>query len=66
MVRIVPRPPAHTLVQVSSPQGAATLRFETQVLRRFLARTHTVVAPGEEAVTVQLDHSLAALFGGRA
>ncbi|CCK24897.1 hypothetical protein BN159_0518 [Streptomyces davaonensis JCM 4913] len=55
----------HTVVELSAPQGMARLRFATEVLRRFLTRAHSVVAPGEEAVDVELDHDLMALFGDR-
>ncbi|MFM9368548.1 SsgA family sporulation/cell division regulator [Streptomyces sp. Da 82-17] len=65
-VRIRPQGPTHTLVQLFTPQGVAVLRFDTRVLRRFLVRTHSVVAPAKEAVTVDLEHGLATLFGGRA
>ena len=56
---------AHTYVEYRSPVGPAVLRFATSDLFRFLARTYTVIAPGEETVGAELDHGLAALFGGR-
>lgn len=64
-VRVRPGGPAHTHVEFHTPQGIALLRFTTADLTRFLARTFTVVAAGEETVGAELDHGLVALFGGR-
>ncbi|MEU9440808.1 hypothetical protein AB0D42_07750 [Streptomyces sp. NPDC048304] len=38
----------------------------TEVLRRFVARTDTVVARGEETVRAEPDRGLAVFFGRRA
>ncbi|AWT47142.1 MULTISPECIES: SsgA family sporulation/cell division regulator [Streptomyces] len=65
-VRVIPDGPVRTLVEFTSPHGVAVLRFHTELLRRFLTRTHTVVAPGEEEVAVELEHDLATFFGGGA
>ncbi|QOV36739.1 SsgA family sporulation/cell division regulator [Streptomyces ferrugineus] len=64
-VRVRPCGASHTYVEFHSPVGVAVLRFTTSDLYRFLARTYTVIAPGEETVGAELDHGLAALFGGR-
>ncbi|MGP3770169.1 SsgA family sporulation/cell division regulator [Streptomyces sp. SDT5-1] len=65
-VQITPRGPDHTRVELSSPQGVARLRFDTRALHRFLARSHTIVAPTEEVVAAELDHNLGTLFGSAA
>lgn len=64
-VRVRPCGDSHTYVEFRAPQGMARLRFASSDLLRFLARTYTVIAPGEEAVGAELDHGLVALFGGR-
>ncbi|NEB00508.1 SsgA family sporulation/cell division regulator [Streptomyces sp. SID13726] len=64
-VRVRPAGQDLTYVEFHSPQGTAVLRFTTADLYRFLARTWTVIAPGEETVGAELDHGLVALFGGR-
>ncbi|MFI7408636.1 SsgA family sporulation/cell division regulator [Streptomyces sp. NPDC049627] len=64
-VRVRPCGASHTYVEFQSPVGTAMLRFTTSDLYRFLARTYTVIAPGEETVEAELDHGLVALFGGR-
>jgi hypothetical protein len=64
-VRIRPCGASHTRVEFHSARGTALLRFGTSELYRFLARTYTVVAPGEETVAAELEHGLVALFGGR-
>ncbi|MFK4103795.1 SsgA family sporulation/cell division regulator [Streptomyces sp. NPDC019531] len=64
-VRIRPAGSAHTHVEFHAPQGIAVLRFTSADLTRFLARTYTVVAAGEETVGAELDHGLVALFGRR-
>ncbi|WP_432197876.1 SsgA family sporulation/cell division regulator [Streptomyces sp. bgisy027] len=64
-VRVRPCGTSHTYVEFHSPEGAARLRFVTADLNRFLARTYTVLAPGEETVAAELDQGLATLFGGR-
>jgi hypothetical protein len=63
--RVRPAGSAHTYVEFHAEQGVAVLRFTTADLTRFLARTYTVVAPGEETVGAELDHGLVTLFGGR-
>jgi hypothetical protein len=64
-VRVRPAGSAHTYVEFHAAQGVAVLAFPTADLTRFLARTHTVVAAGEETVGAELDHGLVALYGGR-
>ncbi|WP_020124033.1 SsgA family sporulation/cell division regulator [Streptomyces canus] len=64
-VRVRPAGSAHTYVEFHAAQGVAVLRFVTADLTRFLARTYTVVAAGEETVGAELDHGLVALYGGR-
>ncbi|MFF7644279.1 SsgA family sporulation/cell division regulator [Streptomyces canus] len=64
-VRVRPAGSAHTYVEFHAAQGVAVLTFPTADLARFLARTYTVVAVGEETVGAELDHGLVALFGGR-
>ena len=63
-VRVRPCGDSHTYVEFHTAQGVAVLRFASADLTRFLARTYTVVAPDEETVGAELDHGLAALFGG--
>ncbi|WP_030319682.1 SsgA family sporulation/cell division regulator [Streptomyces sp. NRRL B-3229] len=63
-VRVRPCGASHTYVEFHAPQGVARLRFATADLLRFLARTYTVIAPGEETVGAELDHGLLTLFGG--
>ncbi|MFJ9174495.1 SsgA family sporulation/cell division regulator [Streptomyces sp. NPDC102360] len=65
-VRVAPRGPSHTVVELQTELGVAMLRFDTKVLHRFLARTHTVVAPGAETVAPELDRGLTAIYGGAA
>ncbi|MEV0321523.1 SsgA family sporulation/cell division regulator [Streptomyces sp. NPDC050658] len=43
-VRVRPSGEARTLVELHAPAGAAALRFDSQVLHRFLLRTHAVLA----------------------
>ncbi|MEU8848159.1 SsgA family sporulation/cell division regulator [Streptomyces sp. NPDC048564] len=62
-VRVRPRGSSHAYVEFHSPVGTAVLRFATSDLHRFLARTYTVIAPGEETVGAELDHGLVELFG---
>lgn len=64
-VRVRPCGASHTYVEFHSPQGTAVLRFTAWDLYRFLARTYTVIAPGEETVGAELDQGLVALFGGQ-
>ncbi|MFJ7075656.1 SsgA family sporulation/cell division regulator [Streptomyces sp. NPDC098781] len=64
-VRVRPCGASHTYVEFHTPEGVARLRFATADLDRFLARTHTVVASGEETVAAELDQGLVTLFGGR-
>lgn len=64
-VRVRPCGTAHTYVEFHSSVGTAMLRFTTSDLYRFLARTYTVIAPGEETVGAELDQGLVTLFGGR-
>lgn len=64
-VRVRPAGSAHTYVEFHASQGMAVLRFATPDLTRFLARTYTTVAAGEETVSAEPDRGLVALFGGR-
>ncbi|MFJ8535690.1 SsgA family sporulation/cell division regulator [Streptomyces sp. NPDC093591] len=64
-VRVRPCGASHTYVEFHSSVGTALLRFAASDLYRFLARTYTVIVPGEETVGAELDHGLVALFGGR-
>ncbi|MZD08386.1 SsgA family sporulation/cell division regulator, partial [Streptomyces sp. SID5785] len=43
-VRVLPHSPGRTAIEFRSPDGLATLRFDTGVLRRFVDRTRTVAA----------------------
>ncbi|QNS07941.1 SsgA family sporulation/cell division regulator [Streptomyces xanthii] len=43
-VRVLPHGRDHTVIEFASPDGLAALRFDTEVLRRFVARTRTVGA----------------------
>ena len=65
-VRVVPRGPEHTVVELHTDRGVAMLRFDTKALRHFLTRTYAVVEPGTESVAPELDLDLAAIYGGRA
>ncbi|MGW6911826.1 SsgA family sporulation/cell division regulator [Streptomyces sp. NPDC054940] len=64
-VRVRPCGESHTYVEFHASAGTAVLRFATSDLYRFLARTYTVISPGEETVGAELDQGLVALFGGR-
>ncbi|MDO0913093.1 SsgA family sporulation/cell division regulator [Streptomyces sp. DT2A-34] len=64
-VRVRPCGSSHTYVEFHVPEGTAVLRFGSADLFRFLARTFTVIAPGEETVGAELDQGLVALFRGR-
>ncbi|AZS85960.1 SsgA family sporulation/cell division regulator [Streptomyces griseoviridis] len=62
-VRIRPRGPQRTVVELHAPEGVAMICFDTPVLRRFLLRSYTVVEPGGEAIGAVLDDGLTAMFG---
>ncbi|MFI2642223.1 SsgA family sporulation/cell division regulator [Streptomyces sp. NPDC018610] len=62
-VRLWPCGEARTVLELHSPSGMALLRFDTPVLRRFLLRTHAVVAPGREDIGAAVERGLDALFG---
>ncbi|MET7733793.1 SsgA family sporulation/cell division regulator [Streptomyces sp. NPDC005402] len=64
-VRVRPAGSTHAYVEFHAAQGVAVLRFVSADLTRFLARTYTVVAAGEETVGAELDHGLVAFYGGR-
>ncbi|MEV5315771.1 SsgA family sporulation/cell division regulator [Streptomyces sp. NPDC052610] len=51
-----------TVVEFHSPFGLALLKFDTAALRRFLLRTHAVVAPGREDVGAAVERGLSSLF----
>ncbi|WP_338898393.1 SsgA family sporulation/cell division regulator [Streptomyces sp. TG1A-60] len=63
-VHLWPCGPAHTVVELHSPQGMAIVRFDTPALRRFLRRSCAVVALGGEDLEPALDDGLASLLGG--
>ncbi|MFE9452784.1 SsgA family sporulation/cell division regulator [Streptomyces sp. NPDC006739] len=63
-VQLWPCGPARTAVEFHSPYGLALLQFDTAALRRFLLRTHAVVAAGQEDVAAVVERGLTALFGG--
>jgi hypothetical protein len=63
-VRIWPCGPTRTVLEFHSPHGLALLQFPASTLRRFLLRTHELVAPGQEDVAGVVERGLSALFGG--
>ncbi|MDO0929126.1 SsgA family sporulation/cell division regulator [Streptomyces sp. TG1A-8] len=63
-VRIWPYERTRTVLEFHSPQGLALLLFPTAALRRFLLRTHAVVAAGQEDVAAVVERGLDTLFGG--
>ncbi|MEU0673968.1 SsgA family sporulation/cell division regulator [Streptomyces sp. NPDC006172] len=62
-VHIWPCGPERTVVEFRSPMGLALLQFDTAALRRFLLRSHAVVAPGSEDLASAVDRGLDALLG---
>ncbi|MDL2074824.1 SsgA family sporulation/cell division regulator [Streptomyces sp. GXMU-J15] len=62
-VHIWPCGGARTVLEFHSPYGLALLRFDSSALRRFLMRTHAVVAVGQEDLGSAVDEGLSALFG---
>ncbi|MEV7130253.1 SsgA family sporulation/cell division regulator [Streptomyces sp. NPDC093260] len=62
-VRLWPCGEARTVLELHAPSGRALLQFDTPELRRFLLRTHAVVAPGREDVGAAVERGLDALFG---
>ncbi|WP_405017640.1 SsgA family sporulation/cell division regulator [Kitasatospora sp. NBC_00070] len=52
-----------TLVELRAPEGVALLQFDAPELRRFLWRSHLVVAEGQEAGFLDPDRALAELLG---
>lgn len=63
-VHLWPCGPAHTVVELHSPQGMAMIRFDAPALRRFLRRSYAVVPLGGEDLGTALDDGLASLLGG--
>ncbi|MFI5685180.1 SsgA family sporulation/cell division regulator [Streptomyces sp. NPDC051636] len=63
-VQIWPGGRGRTVLEFHSPYGVALLQFGTLDLRRFLLRTYTVVAAGQEDVAAVVERGLSALFGG--
>ncbi|MEV6836590.1 SsgA family sporulation/cell division regulator [Streptomyces sp. NPDC051133] len=63
-VQIWPCGRTRTVLEFHSPHGLALLQFQASTLRRFLVRTHEVVAPGQEDVAGVVERGLSALFGG--
>ncbi|MGW0881974.1 SsgA family sporulation/cell division regulator [Streptomyces sp. NPDC002671] len=63
-VQIWPYAGTRTVLEFHSPYGLAVLQFSTSSLRRFLLRTYTVVAAGQEDVADVVERGLSALFGG--
>ncbi|MFF1549206.1 SsgA family sporulation/cell division regulator [Streptomyces sp. NPDC058291] len=62
-VHIWPCGRALTVMEFHSPLGMALLQFDTGALRRFLVRSHAVVAAGREDVSAAVDQGLQALLG---
>ncbi|MEV8070922.1 MULTISPECIES: SsgA family sporulation/cell division regulator [unclassified Streptomyces] len=62
-VHLWPCGEARTVLELHAPSGMALLQFATPALRRFLLRTHAVVAPGREDVGAAVERGLDALFG---
>ncbi|WP_354640761.1 SsgA family sporulation/cell division regulator [Kitasatospora camelliae] len=52
-----------TLVELRAPEGTALVRFRTEDLRRFLARTLDALPEGREFDHLDPDRALAALLG---
>ncbi|MFJ8044918.1 SsgA family sporulation/cell division regulator [Kitasatospora sp. NPDC096147] len=62
-VHVRPSSTRHTLVELRSPEGTALVRFPSPELRRFLWRSHALVAPGQEHRFLDADRALAQLLG---
>ncbi|MFJ4616764.1 SsgA family sporulation/cell division regulator [Streptomyces sp. NPDC088812] len=62
-VQIWPCGRARTVLELHSPLGLALLQFDTAALRRFLLRSHAVVAAGREDVGAAMDRGLETLLG---
>ncbi|MEU1007460.1 SsgA family sporulation/cell division regulator [Streptomyces sp. NPDC005890] len=63
-VQIWPYGRTGTVLEFHSPHGMALLLFQASALRRFLVRTYTVVASGQEDVAGVVERGLSTLFGG--
>ncbi|MFF7356464.1 SsgA family sporulation/cell division regulator [Streptomyces filipinensis] len=63
-VQIWPYGHTRTVLEFHSPRGLALLQFPASALRRFLLRTYTAVAAGQEDVAGVVERGLSALFGG--
>ncbi|MEU1027045.1 SsgA family sporulation/cell division regulator [Streptomyces sp. NPDC005904] len=63
-VRIWPCGWARTVLEFHSHQGMALVQFDRIALRRFLARSYSVVPDGEEEGGLDLDEGLSRLLGG--
>ncbi|GAA3054062.1 SsgA family sporulation/cell division regulator [Kitasatospora albolonga] len=61
-VHVRPSSPRHTLVELRSPEGTALVRFPAPELRRFLWRSHALVAAGQEHLHLDADRALAELL----
>jgi hypothetical protein len=62
-VRIRPHGPTHTVVELHTPQGIATVRFTTADLHRFLVWCYEVTESAGEPTEPALDRGTASLFG---
>lgn len=62
-VRLRPHGPAHTVVELHTPDGTAAIRFETKALRRFLTRSYEVMEADEEPAEPTPEREAASLFG---
>ncbi|WP_225833621.1 SsgA family sporulation/cell division regulator [Streptomyces sp. NK08204] len=62
-VQIWPHGRTRTVLEFHSPHGVAVLQFPSAALRRFLLRTYTAVAAGQEDVAEVVERGLGTLFG---
>jgi hypothetical protein len=61
-VQVRPYGTDRTVLEFHAPEGTALVHVRNHDLRRFLRRTITLVAPGEEERHIDLDHDLAELM----
>ncbi|GHH82547.1 hypothetical protein GCM10018793_42660 [Streptomyces sulfonofaciens] len=61
-VRVRPYGYERTVLEFHAPEGTALVHVRSHELRRFLRRTETLVATGDEERYVDLDHDLAELM----
>ncbi|BFV59072.1 SsgA family sporulation/cell division regulator [Kitasatospora sp. CMC57] len=62
-VHVRPALGQRAMVELRAPEGVALLQFDAPDLRRFLWRSHLVVAEGEEFSLLDADRALAELLG---